>query len=235
VSDLNKSRIGRVLGLVTVAALLAIPPTLLAWLALPRFSAGLAMLGAPPIVSQRLAGAAITPSMSMEAEHAFSRALASDGESELWRAELLAVRASRDVLALKEARTLALDGLSKYPASPRGWTVLCEIEIGIERSKAAECMDTAFYVGPFDWFVVKRRTLLAAYLWPQLDRDTQEAAARQLKRIWEDQRLRTIAYDASREPNGAGLVSAAFHGDTSTMSAFERGLATVPAQRKVTP
>src|SRR5207237_2603625 len=134
-----------------------------------------------------------------------------------------------DTAALDPAKTLVLDGRAKYPASPRGWTLLCEIEVRIARSEAAACMNTAFYVGPFDWFVVRRRTVLAAYLWPQLDRDTREAAARQLVRIWQDPRLRAIAYEAARQPNGAGLISAAFSGDPDSMSAFERGLSGVPS------
>src|SRR5215471_15784112 len=107
----------------------------------------------------------------------------------------------------ENAQTTLLEALSAAPANPRGWTLLCEIEINIDRDRAASCMDTAFYIGPFDWFTARRRTVLSAYLWPQLDRDTQDAAARRLRLIWDDAHLHQIALEAALEPNGAALVT----------------------------
>ena len=218
----------RVVAAFALAAVLVVPAALLIWVAAPRFSAGLAVRDTNAVLSDRLLGLAIAPAESQAAEAALEHAVPTDGESEMWRAELLAVREAKDARALARAKSLVLDGLTKYPASPRGWTLLCEIDIKISRSQAAACMDTAFYIGPFDWFVARRRTILSAYLFPQLDRDTQDAAARRFRLIAEDPGLRYSAYEAAHAPNGAGLVTAAFAGEPAALNAFVRGLAQAP-------
>lgn len=225
------------LGRVALSVFLMVPPVWLAVMAVPRLEAGLAATHTEAILSDRRLSYAIPARESLRAESALASALPTDGESEIWRAELLAVRSAHDLSSLETARALALEGLSHFPASTRGWTLLCEIDVKLDRSRAPACMDTAFYVGPFDWYVAERRTILSAYLFPQLDADTQDAAARRLRLVWEDPQLRAVAYEAAREPNGAALVSAAFREDPLAMRGFERGLggAVVASAREPMP
>ena len=214
-----------VLGRALLAFVLLAPPLALGVMAVPRFAAGLRAAHIDGVVSDRLSGYRIKPAQSRAAESALASALPADGDSEIWRAELIAVRAAGDGPALKRAATLARDGLRKSPASARGWTLLCELDMHIARAAAPSCMDTAFYVGPFDWFVAERRTILSAYLFPQLDPDTKAAAARRLRLVWNDAGLRWVAYEAAEAPNGAALVVAAFEGDAAGLTSFEHGLA----------
>ena len=213
-----------------LAIVLLIPPVLLATMAVPRLGAGLAQAKIEDVISDRRLGYEILPARSEIAERSLSRALPADGDSEIWRAELIAVRGSHDKAELRTAQALVVDGLSHAPASTRGWTLLCEIDFSIVRADAPACMNTAFYVGPFDWYVAQRRTVLSAVLFPKLDADTRAAAARRLKLVWEDPGLRWVAYEAANQPNGAALVSAAFADDPVGMKNFEAGLTAARAQ-----
>jgi hypothetical protein len=164
----------------------------------------------------------------MRAQQVLSSAPQGDGETKLWRAEFLAVLAKKDKAQLEAARSLTLDGLAADPANPRGWTLLCEIEVVLGRNDASKCLDTAFFIGPFDWFVASRRTALSIYLWPTLDSDTQSAAARRLNLLWQTQGLRIIALQAAQTANGRTMLKEAFATDPAGKEAFERAVPNAP-------
>lgn len=217
--------------LLTVLLLIAVPVGL-GVLAYPRWSETASTRAVNGVETARLLAREMPRDRLDAARRDLQRIAPGNGGALAWRAEIDAVLAGSNTAALEKARTGLLEGLSAAPANPRGWTLLCEIEIRIDRDRAGSCMDTAFYIGPFDWFVARRRTVLSAYLFPQLDRDTQEAAARRLRLIWEDPRLHEIALEAALEPNGAALVTAAFENDNASLAAFERALRDdVPALR----
>ncbi len=214
--------------------LLLAVPLVLAALAWPRFIESASAPAVIRVETDRLLARDVPRDRLALASRDLHRIAPGNGEALAWRAELDALLAGSNDAALERARSTLLDGLSNAPANPRGWILLCEIEVAIHRDRAAPCMDTAFYVGPFDWFIAERRTVLTAYLWPQLDRDTQDAAARRLRLIWEDERLRAIALEAAKQPNGAALVVAAFAQDAASLRDFERELAP-PQQRGGAP
>ena len=207
--------------------LLAVPLFFIA-LALPRFLAGAPPTAARDVLRARLFGLSVHPVRLAKAERALSTAPAGDGESKLWRAELLALLARNDSHRLEEARTLTVEGLSENPANVRGWTLLCELDVVLRRTDAARCLDTAFFIGPFDWFVAQRRTALSVYLWPKLDSDTQDAAARRLRLIWATPSLRFIDFAVAKSPNGASVLDRAFGGDPEMKAAFARELGRTP-------
>jgi len=210
------------------AVLLLAVPLLFIVLALPRFLAGTPPPAARAVLHARLFGLAVHPLRLTKAEQALSTAPAGDGESKLWRAELLALLARNDLHRLEEARTLTVEGLSENPANVRGWTLLCELDVALRRSDAAQCLDTAFFIGPFDWFVAQRRTALSVYLWPKLDSDTQDAAARRLRLIWERPSLRSIDFAVAKSPNGTSVLDRAFGRDPGMKAAFARELRRTP-------
>ena len=209
--------------LLTALLLVAVPVVLCA-LAIPRFTESASSPVVTGVETDRLFAREVPRERLARASRDLRQIAPGDGDALAWRAEIDAIRAGSNVDALQNARATLLESLSHAPANPRAWTLLCELEIRIDRGRAAACMDTAFYVGPFDWFLAQRRTLLSAWLWPQLDRDTQDAAARRLHLIWDDRQLHGIALDAGLEPNGAALVMAAFAHDNASLAAFEREL-----------
>jgi hypothetical protein len=208
-------------------ALAAIPVVLIA-LAIPRFEAGLASTPARSVLRDRLFNYAVHPIRLARAEKALSRGAAGDGDNTLWRAELQALLARNDVHRLEDARSLAIEGLGENPASTRGWTLLCELDVVLKRADAGRCLDTAFFIGPFDWFVAQRRTALSVQLWASLDSDTQDAAARRLRLIWETPGLRFIDFDVAKNANGLVALGRAFDSDPEMKAALERQLKTGP-------
>ena len=211
--------------------LLVAVPAGLSVFAVPRFAESASSPSVTGVETDRLFAHEVPRGRLARANRDLRQIAPGDGDALAWRAEIDALLAGSSDAALERARATLLEGLSHAPANPRAWTLLCEIDIRIHRDRAASCMDTAFYVGPFDWFLAERRTVLSAWLWPQLDRDTQDAAARRLHLIWDDPRLHWIALEAGLEPNGAALVTAAFAHDNASLAAFERELREQPALR----
>jgi hypothetical protein len=213
-----------------LAALLYLAvPVLLVIMAWPRFTAGLAVMDVQPVVTDRMYARAIPPAALSAAAADFGAAVPSDGESRIWQAEMLAVLAKDDVARLRDIRTMLIDGLKNAPASTRGWTLLCEIDAKLDLSQGAACFDTAFYIGPYDWFVSRRRSELSAVLWPLLDQDTKDAAARRMKTMWDtqisdDYPMRNILYDVDKQASGPALLQAAFATDPDELRAFNRWL-----------
>jgi hypothetical protein len=205
--------------------LLASVPVFLGLFAVPRLFGSSPEGPAAPVILDRLFAHEISRGRLEGADRELRHAPSGDGDSLAWRSEFEAVLAGNDPRKLEDARTTLVQALRVAPANPRAWTLLCEIDIHLHRDRAAACLDTAFYMGPFDWFVAERRTVLSAWLWPQLDRDTKDAAARRLRLMWQDTRLRRIALEAGLEPNGAALVIAAFANDAPALRDFERALA----------
>jgi len=204
---------GRIIRSSVSLVLLLVAPLVLIGLALPRLLAGNQLPGVQAVLFDRIAARSIAPQRLEKAQAALASALPGDGVNELWRAELSALLAGMSKTRLREARAATIDGLADDPANPRGWTLLCELDIALRRDDAARCLDTAFFIGPFDWFVARRRTALSIHLWPQLDPDTKDAAARRLRLIWQTPGLRFIDVEAAQSANGKLMLAEALASD----------------------
>lgn len=210
------------------AAGLAVPAILIA-LAIPRLIEGIGTEQALPATTAAVFERTLPTSNYRVAAGVLSSTLADNGDGLIRRAEMLALAAKGNDAELAEARAVVVDGLVKAPMNPRGWTLLCEIDSHIAPAQAPRCMDTGFFVAPFDWFVAPRRALLAAYLWPRLDADVQSAAARRVRLMWEsdswtDHRARQSLFDVYRAPNGAALLTAGFRTDPDELRVVNRWL-----------
>jgi hypothetical protein len=163
-----------------------------------------------------------------------------NGETLLWRAELDGIQAGKDEGKLEAARSETVEALKADPANPRSWMLLCELGASLKRADAGTCLDTAFFVGPFDWYVARRRAVLAAYLWPSLDGDTKDAAARRLRLMWETDitgypRMRPILYDVARMPFGRVNIDKAFADDRPTLHVIDNWLMLASQRPEVDP
>jgi hypothetical protein len=200
------------------AGLLLLVPLALAALAIPRFIDGLLIARVRTVLVDRLYERSIPAPTASKTAALLSGFVSPDGEMKLWQAELEGVSAATDPARLARAHADALEGLKYEPASPRGWTLLCELDVNLHSPDAGTCMNTAFYIGPFDWFVSRRRSVLAAFLWPALDADTRAAAARRLHIMWETDiggypHMRDVLYDVARTQHGLQNINQAFVGD----------------------
>jgi hypothetical protein len=215
----------QILGSIFLSIALLLVPSALAALAWPRLQNGVALAGIKHVVDERLRGRSLAKDKLQAARFAVS-APSENGETLLWRAELDGMLAGKDPNGLEAARLETIAALKADPANPRTWTLLCELDTNLKRSDAGTCLDTAFYVGPFDWYVARRRAVLAAYLWPSLDDDTKDAAARRLRLMWESNiagypLMRPILYDVAQVPFGRVMIDKAFAHDRWTLHAID--------------
>jgi len=167
--------------------------------------------------------------MVRDAANATRYMLSDDGDGLIEGAEIMAAQSNGRKGELRDARLQTIRGLEYAPANPRGWTLLCEIDLASAPNDAAKCMDTAFFIAPFDWYVARRRAVLAADLWPRLDSDVQLAAARRVRLMWNsdnwpDHRVKDALYDVYQAPYGRDLLTAGFAGDKEEMRELDRWL-----------
>jgi hypothetical protein len=213
-----------------LALVLLAVPTILATAALPAYLAGRELSFAGPVLSARLYGKSVDRPGLESAEGHLAMASASGGEATAWHAEVLALLAGSNPQALALARDEVLTGISKAPANPRAWALLCELAVKLGRSDAPDCLSTALDIGPFDWFTARRKAMLTAYLWRKLDSSTQETAAHQLWTIWgarvdhSDPLMRSIVFDVDHEADGPLLLADAFKDDRAGLRDLNRWL-----------
>jgi hypothetical protein len=214
---------------VLAAAIGLIIPAVLIFLATPRLIEGVGAERALSAVNAAVNGTRLPIDRWRLAADDLGTTLPDNGDGQIRRAEMIYLAANGDTAGLAAARAVVVDGLTLAPANPRGWTLLCEIDARIARAYAPRCMDTGFFVAPFDWFVAGRRALLAADLWPVLDADVQDAAARRVRLMWEsdhwdDHRVKFVLFDVYQAPNGAALLTAGFKADKDELREFNRWL-----------
>jgi hypothetical protein len=214
---------------VLAAAIGLIIPAVLIFLAIPRLIEGVGAERALPAVNAAVSGTRLPIDRWRLAADDLGATMADNGDGQVRRAEMIYLAANGNAAGLAAARAVAVDGLTLAPTNPRGWTLLCEIDARIARADAPRCMDTGFFVAPFDWFVAGRRALLAADLWPMLDADVQDAAARRVRLMWEsdhwdDHRVKFVLFDVYKAPNGAALLTAGFKVDKDELREFNRWL-----------
>jgi hypothetical protein len=212
---------------VLAAAIGLIVPAVLLFLGVPRLVEGIGAERALPAVNAGISGDRLPLERWRYAADDLASTMPENGDGLVRRAEMTFLAANGNTSGLAQARSEVIEGLTLAPTNPRGWTLLCEIDARIAPTEAAHCMDTGFFVAPFDWFVAGRRALLAADLWPRLDADVQEAAARRVRLMWEsdhwdDHRVKFALLDVYRAPNGAALLTAGFHNDREELREFNR-------------
>lgn len=194
-------------------------------LALPRFITGLKREAAGETIALMIDGRKEPLSAYRSAAAALAGAL--DGESLAERAELLA-RASNDPRMLAKSRELAIEGLARAPADPRAWTLLCAIEAAHDPGQGVSCLDTGFFVGPYDWYATPWRMQLAASEWSYLDERLRDAATALILPMWhseqwgDDNALRATLFELSKSADGRQLLRAGFLADKNAMRRFNR-------------
>ena len=204
-------------------------PLILIVLAVPRMLEGVALARARQATAASLVEEKFPLQGYAAAASELRSVLPDDGDNLIRQAELVAHAANGQAAGLAQARAIAVTGLLHSPANPRGWTLLCEIDDRINRPAAPACMETGFFIAPFDWFTARRRAILAADLWPDLSDDVRQAAARRVRMMWEsdrwdDHRVKFSLYDVYRTPNGPQLLGAGMRDNRDELREMNRWL-----------
>ena len=202
-------------------AVLLCPPLLLSIVALPRFASGVALEAAFPVPSYMSTARALPLRAYRETARALAEADAADGESQIarGRAAYLSGEVGPQVIAMTD------NGISHAPSLAAGWTLLAALRTPVDRARAAAAVSVALELAPHDYYLAVWRARVAAPLWPDLDVDTRENAARQVRAIWSDRSqrhgLRTILVAA----DGPTLVTYAMKDDPNGLRALNRMVA----------
>ncbi|GAA0553824.1 hypothetical protein GCM10008941_37300 [Rhizomicrobium palustre] len=170
---------------------------------------GVANDGAIPVpvymVSQR-------PMPSLAYRHAIdalSAANPKDGIAAIAAAEA-ALRAG---LPRGEVISRVRKGLTAEPASARGWLVLAEALTPTNKRMAAEALSQSLMLAPHEFWLAGPQSVDAAALWPDLDGDTQQAALRNARQLWDYPPLREHFFAVADTPGAASVLNRAFSAD----------------------
>lgn len=124
-------------------------------------------------------------------------------------------------------------GLMRQPASTRGWVLLAEAALPVDRQLAAAALGQALLLGPRDYFLAGLRVQYAALLWPELDAFAQRSALAQTQLLWDEESLRPQLRIVLAAPGGVAIVAKAFADRRDDIRAMNRWLSVQRMRRKL--
>lgn len=204
----NTTTTERLLRIVTGALMLS-PAVLLGIFGWAHFSDGLARDAAIPVPVYMVAEIALPKAAYASAAAALARADHRDGQATIAQAEAR----QRSGEQATQVVPLLVAGLSRQPASPRGWTLLSEVLFPSHKVSAARALSQALVLAPREYWLVGRRAKDASAMWPWLDADSREQAVAQTRLLWTHPPLREQLKILLQSPDGAQTTTRAFGED----------------------
>lgn len=192
-----------------VGALILAPGILLAVFGWAQFRDGQARDAAIPVPVYMIAEIPVPKAAYVSAAEALARADRRDGQATIAQAEARQRAGERaaDVIPL------FMDGLTRQPASPRGWTLLSEALFPSQKDAAARALSQALVLAPREYWLVGRRARDAAVMWPWLDADSREQAVSQTRLLWTEPSLHQHLKRLLQSRDGAQMMTRAFEED----------------------
>jgi len=117
-------------------------------------------------------------------------------------------------------------GVSKDPASVRGWALLALSSAKRNPKFASAALAQALLLAPADYWNIGLRVRAATFLWNFLDRDSQEIVLSQTRMLWDIKGLRPSLLTLLALPGGAAIVTQAFqkrHDDLISLNRWVAG------------
>jgi hypothetical protein len=214
-----------------VSVALLLPAIALGWLAMSHWRDGLAVDEAIPVPAYMVAQIPMPKVAYEDAVRALGRADPRNGWAHIARAEA----ARREGAAPQAQIPEIVAGLTLSPASSRGWTLLSEAWLPVDKRQAAKMLSQALLLGPNDFWLVGPRAQDASVLWPYLDQDTKELALVQTRMLWEVPALRGQLRVLLRAASGVSLASQAFKNRQDEVRQMNRWLAIERRREAETP
>lgn len=185
------------------------PALLVTLAAVPRITSGLALEAAFPVPTYIAMNVSLPTKSYKAAAALLARASASDGETQILRAEAARLGGVPD----REVVPIVENGLSSDPASSRGWTLLSETLTHTDRARSAKALGIALELSPYDYFLAGRRTRDGAALWDILPADSRALLIRQAALLWTEPLLHREIIPTLSAPGGAALMTRALSDD----------------------
>ena len=211
----------RTLSLWLCRVVLLAPVVLLLVVAIPRFQDGLAVDAAFPVPVYAVLNVALPVTSYRAAADVLANADSNDGPTLIARAEVASLAGNPPERVLDILR----DGLSRSPASARGWSLLAEQLEKQDRTQAAAALAHSLLLGPREYFIAGKRARATALLWDELPADAREAALGQTRLLWTEILLHPEIGPLLTTSGGAELMKRAFQNDPEQLRALNRWLA----------
>jgi len=141
-----------------------------------------------------------------------------DGDAQISRAEAMWNLGTPD----RQVLDGLTDGLSKAPASVEGWVAYATALAPTAPEKAAQALDQALALAPYDYFRAGARTQLAAQIWPYFNDATKAAVIQQTRALWEEPAYRAQLPVLLATTDGARLITRAYKDAPDTVRAINR-------------
>ena len=141
-----------------------------------------------------------------------------DGDSQISLAEARSHTGEEPRLILGQVA----GGLIRAPASAEGWAFYAEVLAPVDPHRAAQALDQAFTLAPYDYFWAGRRAKLASHVWNYLDNDTKNEALQQTRMLWEEPTLRGEVFQLLSTSDGGQILTRAYANDPNTLRAINR-------------
>ena len=202
-------------------AVLLCPPVILLLAALPRLASGMALEATFPVPAYMNVDRTLPLKTYRATAQVLAGAAEADGEAQIARsrAAYLSGEVGPKIVAMAD------NGVSHAPSSAAGWTLLAALRTPVDRVRAAGAMAVAFELAPHDYYLAAWRARTAAHLWADLPADARESAARQVRLLWSDRKLRRQIRSILAVPGGPGLVTYAMKDDPDGLRALNRMVA----------
>ena len=215
------TRVVRILSLWLRRVVLLAPIPLLLVASIPRFQGGLAVDAAFPVPVYAVLNVPLPATSYRAAADVLAKADSRDGPSLIARAEMASLAGNPPERVLDLLR----DGLSRSPASVRGWSLLAEQLETQDRMQAGAALAHSLLLGPREYFIAGKRSRAAALLWDELPADARETALSQTRLLWTELVLHPEIGPMLTRSGGAELMKRAFQNDPEQLRALNRWLA----------
>jgi hypothetical protein len=210
-----------------VGAMLFVPVAVWAAAGIAQLRNGLAVNAAFPVPLNLSINRGLPQAAHLAAVTALGRADRRDGWARIARAEA----ASRASMSATIVRPELEAGLAAAPASAEGWTSYAEIIVAVDPARAAEAVETALFLAPYDVFWANRRLQLAGQLWTRLDESTRNTALRQTRMLWDKPQYRSWVALLGASPAGREMLGRAYNGAPDTIRAINRHMTAARLRR----
>lgn len=204
-----------------VRALLTLLPAALIAVAIPHLIDGMAIESAFPVPVYLQMNAVQTHQAYVDASDALSRGSAADGDRAILEAE------SKVLAGADKSATLATlrNGLSRSPATARGWTLLAEQLASSDRRGAGQVLAIALMLAPNDYFLTCRLIRDAGALWDVLPDDARRIAISEAPAMWKTPDFRPYIRAVLATKSGPKLMTEAFRLEPDELRAMNRWVA----------
>jgi hypothetical protein len=205
--------ITRVLLLLAPAALLAV--------AIPQLVDGLALEAAYPAPVYLQMNAPQSQEAYTDAATSLDFGARADGDRLITEAEIISLAGGQRAKVV----SMVVEGLSRSPASARGWAVLGEQLMNVDRQKATTDIGIALELAPSNFLLSGRLLRDSGAVWDLLPADSRSVAINIAPNLWANVDLRRYLRPVLSTPGGVQMLTEAFHDSPEDLRALNRFVA----------